>query len=486
MLDLLLIQQSAGSWEKAISNFSLPLSLISAAREIPEEYNIKLIDARITGLRSLEPYIHQEGLLIGFSVLTGHSIKNALEIIRYIRGINPTVKILMGGIHPSILGGQTLSHPLVDYIITGPGEIPIKELLQCLRSKDTEKLRKIPGLGLKDKTGLHITQAVFHPAEEINSYRLPAYHLIDIKNYLFDYNGLPTIYLETSRGCNHNCAFCSNVPLKNRWVPMSAEYSVNNIEFLYNRYSIKSFLLIDLDFFFDLERVRRFCRLLLEKGLKVSWHNQGVRVAEMFDMDDEFVQLLKESGFREFEAIGTESGSQRIVDLMGKQYKIEKAVSLNRKFARHKIPMRYNFMIGSPAETYDDVKETVKVALKLNSDNSFSSNSMFYIYAPYPGTRFYEQAVDMGFNPPDSLEGWSNLPGWFTAPIHGKTMRKKLERIHFLSIFTTMTYWKKFFRRFYMLKFMFSVYNKIAIFRLKHDFLLFMPELYLWRMIRKD
>lgn len=116
MLDLLLVHQSSGSWEKALSNYSLPLSLISAVREVPEEYNIKLIDVRIVGKKALDQYLIQDGLLVGFSVLTGPSIKNALEIIHYIRAANPSIKILLGGIHPTILPEQTLSSPKIDEV----------------------------------------------------------------------------------------------------------------------------------------------------------------------------------------------------------------------------------------------------------------------------------------------------------------------------------------------------------------------------------
>lgn len=487
MLDLLLVHQSSGSWEKAISNYSLPLSLISAVREVPEEYNIKLIDVRIVGKKALDQYLIQDGLLVGFSVLTGLSIKNALEIIHYIRAANPLVKILLGGIHPTILPEQTLSSPKIDYIIIGPGEIPLKNLLASQKTGSPD-VDKIKGLGFKRGNKPFINPPGKVSQQELNSYHLPAYSLLDIKHYVFDYNKQPTIYVESSRGCNFHCAFCSNAALKCRWVPYSPAYVVHHLEYLYTRYGIKSFIFVDLDFFMDLERIREFCLLLISKKLKVFWHAQGVRVQEMLWMDREFIYILKKSGFREFEAVGVESGSQRVVDMMGKGFLVKDIPPLNRKFSGIGIPLRYNFFIGSPGEGYGDVRESINLALKLNSENPLSSNSIFYIYTPYPGTGFFEKAIAAGFNPPKSFKEWGNLREWDRAivPLYSPRIRRKLEKIHFLSIFTTIRYWEKYFQRFRVLKILFLVYRRIAIFRLKRDIFFFMPEFLLWRWIRKS
>ncbi len=484
MLSALLVQQSSGSWEKAVSSPTLPLSLISAARQIPKEYKIKLFDARIEDEKDILVHLKQPGLLLAFSVLTGASIKNMLSFVKKAKAINHSLKILLGGIHPSILPEQTLACPLVDYIITGPGELPLKELI-IQRSKNTGfNPRGIPGLGFKEENRIIINPKKHPDAKEINSWDLPNYKLVEIRKYLFDYNGKPTIYIESSRGCNHTCSFCSNVPLHNRWVPYLPERVVAHIRYLYENYGIKSFLFIDLDFFTDLERARRICELIIKEKLGISWHTQGVRVAELMQMKEDFINLLKESGFREFEAIGVESGSQHLINLIKKGFNVADLPKLNASFMNFAIPMRYNFMIGFPNETYEDTKQTIDMALTLNRQNPHASNSMFYIYTPYPGTEFYRQAIELGFKAPDNLQEWGNIQGWITSPIHGRKIQDRLERIHFLSIFTTMTYWSKFFRRYHILWLFFAVYRYIALFRLNKKFFRLMPEFLIWKFIR--
>lgn len=485
MLDLLLIQQSAGSWDKAVGGHLLPLSLITAARQIPRDSKVRLIDTRIDGEKTLEPHIKQKGLLIGFSLITGPSINNALGIIRRIRGINPTVKVIAGGVHPTILPEQTLAHPLIDYVAVGPGENILKDMV-ALRKKGAFDPSKIPGLGYKKNGQLYINPAQKIPPEELNTFELPEYRLVDMNNYLLDYYSKPTIYVESSRGCNFSCAFCSSVPLKNPWSAYSPEYVANNIEYLYSKYGIRSFLFVDLDFFHDPQRVKKICGLFIKRGLDISWCSQGVRVNEMAAMDDDYANLLKKSGFMEFEAIGTESGSQRIIDLMGKNYKIDTLIATNKRFASYKIPLRHSFVIGVPGETLEEVKQTISLALRLNKDNPYSANSTFYIYTPYPGTRFYQKALDAGFAAPQTLEAWSDLDGFITAtPIYSSKVKETLERIHFLTMFTTLVYWKRYFGRVFLLKFVFVFYSKIALLRLKTGFFSCMPEFYLWKALRK-
>ncbi len=486
MIDILLVQQSAGSWERPIKNHILPLSLISATRQIPKDFNIKLIDVRIHGKKALLPYIRQKNILIGLSVLTGQSIKNALGIIRFIKEINPSAQIILGGIHPTIQPEQTLASPLVDYIVTGPGETALKEFLIHRSGPRISNPDNIEGLGYKDSGKLFINQPSKLTPEKIDSFGLPSYDLVDIKQYLIDYDGKPSIQIESSRGCNQRCAFCVNSALRQNWVPYSADFVIKHIEHLYYTYGVKSFIFIDWDFFTDLERARQICLQLIQKKIGISWVSQGIHVNELLKIDDKFMRLLKESGFVEFCAIGVESGSKRILKTMNKGYNMEELISLNKNLSRYRIALKYTFIIGTPYEQYKDLQETISLALKLNSDNPYAANSSFYIYTPYPGTKFFDQAVNLGFNPPSTLEEWGDVRGWITSWQRNRGPRSKLEKIHFLSLFTTAVYWQKYLKRFKLLKPVFLIYSKIAVFRLKKGFFPFMPEFLIWKQLRRN
>jgi len=486
-LDLLLVQQSSGNWEKAISTHSLPLSLITAAREASREFKIKLVDLRVFGTEALDPFLSQENLLIGFSVMTGTSIQYTLEAISYIRSRTRSAQILLGGTHPTILPHQTLSSPHVDFVIIGHGEFSLRNLLEMRRKSGPFTPQPLDGFGHKANGSCHISKPARINKEEFNNCQLPAYDLLEMSHYIFNYDGQPSIYIESSRGCNHRCTFCSNSALHNRWVPHSPEYIVRHIEYLISHFSIRSFIFVDLDFFFDLSRIRDFCSLLIKKKLNVTWHSQGIRVQELIRMDQEFFQLLKESGFREFEAIGAESGSQRVVDKLKKNFSVRDLPDLNKRLKLSGIPARYNFMMNVPGETYKDIRASIELALKLNKENPLSSNSLFYIYTPYPGTLLYEEAIACGYLFPDTFEGWSKIQGWDKPLFHkNKSMSNRLQKIHFLSLFTTLHYFKKYFRRYPLLKYVFSFYKPVAIFRLKRDILAFMPEFIIWKIIRRN
>jgi len=81
------------------------------------------------------------------------------------------------------------------------------------------------------------------------------------------------------------------------------------------------------------------------------------------------------------------------------------------------IPV-YNFMMGFPTETYEEMMMTVDLALTMMQDNPNARIASFYTFVPYPGTELFSVAVSNGFQPPSTLEGWidytrhHNLTPW--------------------------------------------------------------------------
>ena len=102
-------------WRKDI-----PLSLIYAAADsVKNGFDVKIIDLRLAG-ENWQKYVDdalQNGCtLVGFSVMTGNPISTSLRVSSYIKE-KYNIPIVWGGPHPTILPEQTLSNPLVDYII---------------------------------------------------------------------------------------------------------------------------------------------------------------------------------------------------------------------------------------------------------------------------------------------------------------------------------------------------------------------------------
>ena len=109
--------------------------------------------------------------------------------------------------------------------------------------------------------------------------------------------------------------------------------------------------------------------------------------------------------------IGAESGSNRILKMLIKNCTFEEIVESNKKLAAHPdITAAYNFIMGLPTETLNDLKKTRDLMVRLVEDNPncilFQPNK----FRPLPGTELYIQAQEeWGYEMPSTLDAWSEI-----------------------------------------------------------------------------
>ncbi len=88
---------------------------------------------------------------------------------------------------------------------------------------------------------------------------------------------------------------------------------------------------------------------------------------------------------------------------------VEEIIRTVERLARHNIIIYCSFIVGAPAETLEDLRETVKLIFRLHQINPNVRTSPLYNYTPYPGTQMYTEAIQAGFQPPSSLEDWADM-----------------------------------------------------------------------------
>jgi radical SAM superfamily enzyme YgiQ (UPF0313 family) len=106
--------------------------------------------------------------------------------------------------------------------------------------------------------------------------------------------------------------------------------------------------------------------------------------------------------------IGVESGSQRILNLIRKDLRVEQVIEASRKLKPYSIVPVYLFMMGLPTETPQELAQSIHLAEQLLHENPRASKS-FNIYMPYPGTELYNLALQLGLRQPQRLEEWAPL-----------------------------------------------------------------------------
>ncbi len=370
---------------------------------IPDGYSVKIIDSRLDPILENElSYDEEQIVCIGISAMSGYQAVDGLHFSRICRQKFPYVPIVWGGWHPTIFPDQTIADSVVDIIVQGQGEITFKELVASLDQK--LPLDSINGITYK-KNGEIIANAE-RGMNDPNDFPALQYDLISSAQYLLEKKIL--IYI-SSVGCPRGCKYCC-VPLmcKRRWFALKPERVLQEIEEAYERYGIKKIIFFDDIFFVDKKRVQYICEGLISKGIRIRWQSHA-RVDEICRFDERFIQLLKDSGLEQVH-VGVESGSQAILDSIGKGFKVEDIPRAMKILQKNDIDFAANFMVGIPGEEKGDFEATVKVIQELMQIRESAKINIFH-FTPFPGTEIFNSLVEKGLrlNLPQELQDWGNF-----------------------------------------------------------------------------
>lgn len=450
----------------------VPLSLLSLASPLLENgYEVEIIDSRIRN--NFEQSVLEEidhALCVGISMFTGDQIYHGLEMARMIKDKRKDFPIVVGGWHPTIEPRTTIEHPLIDIVVRGQGEMTFTELAYHL-----DQGSPLDGvLGITYKENGKIKENPARPLEDINNFPPLAYHLIDVEKYLSLSKFPREILYLSSQGCPFHCAFCCITKVyKKRWLALHPKRVVEDIERLVRIYNIWRINFLDDCFCVDLKRVKQICRMIIDKKLNIKWSAQ-IRVSDIHRFDDELWTLLEESGCVGL-LMGLESGSQRMLDLICKDEKVEDSIIAYKKIVSHQLTPWAAFIFGLPGEKWEDIVATIKLALKLKTIYPEAAFSFFF-YTPYPGTTLFEIALRHGLERPKSLEEWAHFTGTrINIPWVSDKDLDALKKI--LRFYLPLTYPVSALRENlqslnFVLKMAFNILRPLAHFRLKNNFYL--------------
>lgn len=476
-----------------------PLSLIYASIDLVKNgIEVEILDARLypdTWRERLKGLITDKVLAVGISVMSGKPIENAVETGKFVKSIDPDVKIVWGGPHVTFFPDNVLQQEwFCDYVVSGYAVKSFYELVKCLIDKKEPDF--VEGVSYK-KNGNVIKTDPDESCFEFYDYREIPYHLIkDYSPYgQLDQDKL-IFSLYSARGCPYKCAFCSAPAQYSKikgkhWVPLDVNEVVDHIEYLIKNYNADYIYFIDDDSFVSLDHVEKILDEIDRRGLSIELGFRGARINEIKKMSDAFLDRLVGSG-TDILHIGAESGSNRILELMNKNCTVEDILECNRKLARHpRIIAAYNFVIGIPTETYEDLKKTRDLMLRLVDENPnciiFTPNK----YRPLPGTVLFELAQkEWGYKSPVTLDEWIDIEaeGDFSSVGYSTEMKKFCDLLLLGSYFVDdkvnkVTSGKTSFYK--AIRFFNALYGPIARFRLRHGLYQFFFEYTIYQFARK-
>jgi len=381
-----------------------PTGLLMAAIHLYQEFRVVIVDQRIekNWRAHLSELLKENPICIGITAMTGRQIKGGLYVSQMAK--SKGCPVVWGGVHASLLPIQTLAHPLVDYVVEGEGEESFAELVEALASG--RSCEKIPGVWSKndDKP----VSGGQRPFVDLNKLPPVPYHLIDLGKYIKPGPYGKSFILFTSRGCPQRCTFCFNLTFNQcHWRAFSLERILEDIKRIRESYpDVEHFEFWDDNFFVNLKRAREIAESIKQLRPSISWLVLGAHIHDISRMDDDYLACLRDSNLKGL-LMGVESGSQRIIDLIQKNFTIEELFSANRRLGNYGIPSTYSFVSGIPGEDDEDIKKTIEAMFRLKKDNPIVTIGNVKPFICYPGTALYEKMTKLGFNPPQRLDDWS-------------------------------------------------------------------------------
>lgn len=323
-------------------------------------------------------------------------ITNAFTYCDIIKDVDKKIITIIGGCHVSCSPDHVLSNKNVDYGMKGESEVSFPIFVSAVTKGELNSLA-IPGLVYRD---IRLDNVVVNKPKYLSDLDdiEPAWNLIDIHAYpkLYLNKKHPSAPIITSRGCPYNCKFCSASEISGlKWRYRSPENILKEIKSLYHNYGVREVMIWDDNFTLDRSRVDKFCNALLKEKLNIIWScPNGVRINSL---DLNLLKLMKKAGCYSL-CIGIESGSQKILDDMGKNLKINMIKKIVPLIKKAGIRAQGFFIIGYPSETKEDIEKTIKLSLELPLDRA-----SFHLYQPLPGSKSYSELLEQRYIDPNQM-----------------------------------------------------------------------------------
>lgn len=285
------------------------------------------------------------------------SANRAKTLAGQLRRIYPESKIIVGGIHASLMPEDFTE--VADHVVKGEAESIIVDLVEGVFK---EKVIKAPPIG------------------DIEYLPLVNYELLE------GYKSMNIIPIMTSRGCPFDCNFCTVTKIFGRKFRMqSAERILAEIKHALTYFNSRYLFFYDDNFVANNGRIEKLCDLLLSENIDISWSAQ---VRSDVARSPELLAKMKKAGCRTF-YIGFESINDETLKAMNKSQSrldIEKAIQVIHERG---INIHGMFIFGEDNDTEATIKETADFAIKKHVDTV-----QFMILTPFPGTKVYEKLTE--------------------------------------------------------------------------------------------
>jgi anaerobic magnesium-protoporphyrin IX monomethyl ester cyclase len=303
-------------------------------------------------------------------------------------------RVVMGGPEPVNYADLYLEAG-ADIIVAGEGEFA----LECLLSMDFDRERwaEVPGILFQASDGSLVKTGPPRLLQDLDAQPWPDRERIDIRSYLNtwrDHHGGSSLSVITARGCPFRCNWCSHSVYGHTHRRRTPRAVVDEVEYLLAEYQPAMLWVADDVFTIHHQWIVDYAAELKRRGIRIPFEC----ITRADRINDRIAGLMAEIGCRRI-WIGSESGSQRILDAMQRGVTVEQVQRAVHICKEHSMETGMFLMWGYDGEDLSDVEATIDHVKACRPDVFLTTVSY-----PIKGTPYFDRVAERLV----SVEPWAS------------------------------------------------------------------------------
>lgn len=311
------------------------------------------------------------------------TINAAVKTLELAKAIKPRTVTILGGIHPTFMPEEVLaSTSAVDYIVSGEGEATLQQLLEVLEAGGDPAT--VPGIIFRTAAGAVVATGSRPLLADLDA--LPAaWDLLTWEDYpCLVIPGARLGAIGTSRGCGHDCLFCSQQKFwEKSWRGRDPRKVADELAYLHATHHVDIFLITDEHPTRDRERWETLLDAVIARELPIHLLLE-TRAADIL-RDRDILWKYRQAGVI-YISIGIESAEQSCLDAMRKELTVAESRQVFDLLRGAEIVSEASVMLGFPDETPASINNTMQLIQDCNPDIA-----NFLIYTPWPYADSYPE-----------------------------------------------------------------------------------------------
>jgi anaerobic magnesium-protoporphyrin IX monomethyl ester cyclase len=295
---------------------------------------------------------------------------------------------VVGGPEPGAYIHEYL-HAGADVVVIGEAEVTLRELLPFLGAHDRAPLKDVAGLAFLDEGGRVVRTAPRPQITDLDGQPWPAREAIDTDRYIATWrahHGMGSISLITARGCPFRCEWCSHQVYGQTHRRRSPRFVADELEWIKARYRPDMLWIADDVFTINHKWLEKWKEQVISRALHIPFEC----ISRADRVNEEVIRTLAELGcFRLW--IGSESGSQRILDRMQRGVTVEQVKHATALCRDYGVKVGMFLMWGYEGEEIEDIEATIDFVRAAKPDVFLSTVSY-----PIKGTPYFARLNEQG------------------------------------------------------------------------------------------